>query len=188
MLGNMKTAQRELAAVTKQEKMHVVPKMLISFYNQSLEKKILSANMGSGCQTSASTTENGSFTSEKGGESVGLPEIVRAEKIFKVDSVTPVNRPDSRQGKDIVIRKVAMSKSQLKPKGELPRQTSPNYSQLLREGLSSSLGFPHQTLLPIIQRVCLKQSQLLDSNKNEIISPPVSHGVHLVSSHLATEK
>ena len=108
MIGNMKTAQRELAAVTKQKKMHVVPKMLISFYNQSLEKKILSANMGSGCQTSGSTTENGSFTSEKGRESVGLPEIVRADKIFKVDSITPVNRPGSRQGKDIVIRKVAI--------------------------------------------------------------------------------
>jgi len=130
MIGNMKTAQRELSVVSK-KKTPVVPKMLISFYNQSGgKKKKLSANIGSGYnfQTSASTTEGGSFISEKGRQSEGLPEIVRGEKIFFVDSVTPGNRPGSRQGKDIVIRKVAMSKTQLKPKGEFPRETSPNYS------------------------------------------------------------
>ena len=136
-MGNMKTAQQELATVAKKKKPEV-PKMLISFYNQSEKKRKLTGKIdsGSNCQTSAST-ENGSFASEKGRESQGLPEIERGEKILEVDSVTPENRTGSRQGKDIVIRRVAMSKSQLKSKNQFPRETSPNYSQLLRESLST---------------------------------------------------
>ena len=132
----MKPGQQELATAAK--KKPVVPKMLISFYDQSEKKKKLTDKKDSGsyCQTSAST-ENGSFTSEKGRESQELPEIVRGERILEVDSVTPQKRPGSRQRKDIVIRRVAMSKSQLKSKNQLPREASPNYSQLLREGLST---------------------------------------------------
>jgi hypothetical protein len=109
MIGNMKAAQQELSMVSKKKK-PAVPKMLISFYNQSEKKRKLTGKIdsGSNCQTRAST-ENGSFASEKGREPQGLPEIAKSLKILEVDSVTPENRPGSRQGKDIVIRRVAMS-------------------------------------------------------------------------------
>jgi protein involved in ribonucleotide reduction len=56
MIGNMKTAQQELSMVSKKKK-PAVPKMLISFYNQSEKKRKLTGKIdsGSNCQTSAST-------------------------------------------------------------------------------------------------------------------------------------